>query len=702
MPGRDLIERVRTALGDPPEALAPLEWAGPHGPRTRAARSWGHHAVVLLLALTACQPEARRALLLDLTLSDPVVLSGTAKPWRDAGYAVEYRQFYSHLVRADLSRYRTMIFLLGRAPEAPSDALTAGDLALLNEWVRRGGVAVLAYDADGEGGLDRWTVNRWLEFEGAGIAIGDGILEDTTSRPPTTTGHPQPWAAARPVGAEPLGSVYEPFPLDRNHPLDVRASAQLLAVTGEHAFVRTPGGLVAHGAAGVTAATRIGDGLVIVVSRHALGALGPQFRATTAPVLEPEALRRTREFLTALARWTRRPAEWAHVPPAAHTVALALRAAPAPVALTPPPLTAPGTAATTALPLAALPTLADTTGSPDWLRHMRVLWAPLLLAREGHHVPRPARALDSLVEVLDAGGFNLFAGDAAPQATDSLHAPWQERDAVRRAWADAVTRLQPTSVAWIPMLNLADGRWAPGDSSRGPRGEPVAAPCAFDSTLWAGTLAPAYAALARLAAEQRALVIALGLDLAAWRTPGLEFCDAAWRRGLARILRAGPFDSLPYAARYPTLRDAGLLALYHRALEDEVAERAAVLRDRVLKQRRDIYFAFRLPQLPWDWFTLGLLRGFALADRPLLVFTAEVHTREALGAYRDRELHLAHAIALVPATLRMRDWPGLRRLLFVENDGFWLAVPEARGGPRAEARRFPSDSLTSLIRRLAR
>src|SRR5207248_394442 len=73
-----------------------------------------------LLLLSACQPAARRLLLLDLALSDPVLLNGTARPWRDQGYTVEYRRFYPHLARADLERYRVLLFLLGREPEAPS------------------------------------------------------------------------------------------------------------------------------------------------------------------------------------------------------------------------------------------------------------------------------------------------------------------------------------------------------------------------------------------------------------------------------------------------------------------------------------------------------------------------------------------------------------------------------------------------------
>lgn len=661
--------------------------------------------VSVLLALAACQSQAERVLLLDLTLSEPALLNGTAQPWSDVGYTVEYRRFYPHLARADLERYRVLIYLLGREPEAPSDALTAGDLALLTSWMLRGGVLVLGYDADGEGYLDRWTANRWLEFEGAGIAIGDRLLEDTTARALTTTGRAQPWATARPLGDEPLGSVFEPFPLERNHVVTARDSSYLLAVTSRHAFVRSPRVPAARGGAGVVAAARIGDGLVVVVSRHALGALGPQFRATTAPMLQPDALARTREFLTALARWTRRPAEWAHVPPAAHGVPLALAGAPVPVEFTPPAAAPPGGADTVALPLAADPKLYRATSLPDWLRQqgMRVLHTPLLVTREGRRSPRTAASLDSLVALLDAGGFNLLTGDAGPESMDSTHVRWDVRETARRAWADAVKRLQPTSVAWIPVLDYGNARRAAADSSRGVRGEGLAAPCALDSTLWADGLVSAYGALARLAAEQRTLVIALGLEVDAARgySMGQEFCDAAWRRGVVGLPHAGParsWDTLPYPARYPALRDAGLLPLYYRALEDEVAARAAALRDRVLKQRRDLYFAFQLGELPGDWFTLGLLRGFGLPDRPILVFTPEVRAREVLALYRTRGLNLVHAVALSPAALRARDWAEVRRAAFVESDGFWLS-PEEPTGPGA---RLPADSLGRLLRRLAR
>src|SRR2546430_7962178 len=72
-------------------------------------------------------------------------------------------------------------------------------------------------------------------------------------------------------GDEPLGSAYDPFPLDRNHAVVTREPTQLLALTSHSAFVRASRSLAPRSDAGVAAAARIGEGLVVVMSRHALG-----------------------------------------------------------------------------------------------------------------------------------------------------------------------------------------------------------------------------------------------------------------------------------------------------------------------------------------------------------------------------------------------------------------------------------------------
>ncbi len=667
--------------------------------------------LVVLFLLAACQPQARRLLLLDLALSDPVALDGTARPWHDAGYAVAYRRFYPHLTRQDLERYRTVIVLGGREPEGPSDALTVGDLGMLAEWIMRGGVVVLGYAGDGEGFLDRWLANRWLEWMGAGISLGDWVLEDTTRR--SAGEPPPPWAEARRLGDEPLGSVFEPFPLERNHTLVTRERAQVLAATTRHAFVHTPKGVSARPDAAVAAAARIGDGLVVVISRHALGALGPQFRPSVSPFLPPEALARTHDFLSALARWTRRPAEWAHVPPTRRGGALALLKAPVPVELLPPRLEPPADAGLTVLPLAVDPRLRTARGVPEWIRQrgLRVVWTALLARRGERSFARTGAELDSLVSFLDAGDFNLLAGDADPEPiADSADYRGEERDAVRRAWREAADRLQPTSVAWVPGFDYRDLRLSITDSSRGPQGEAVGMWCVLDSMFWAGGIGPALGALARLAADQRELIPAIAFDLGttarggtAGYTMGQGFCDAAWRQTLARLGRPGAFDSLPVTERYRTLRETGLLSRYFAALEDEVAERAGTIRDRLLRQRPELLFAFRLDGVPGDWFSLGFLRGFSQPDRPILLLTPEVRMRDPIALYRARGLNFVHAVQVPTQQLRAREWTGLRHVVFDENDGFWLAGNEIAAGPaRTPETGLTADSLGRLLRRLAR
>src|SRR3989454_9128057 len=52
-------------------------------------------------------------------------------------------------------------------------------------------------------------------------------------------------------------------------PISTRDSSQLIAVSSRHAFVRIPRTPAPRPRAGVVAATRIGDGLVVVASRRA-------------------------------------------------------------------------------------------------------------------------------------------------------------------------------------------------------------------------------------------------------------------------------------------------------------------------------------------------------------------------------------------------------------------------------------------------
>ncbi len=645
------------------------------------------------LLLTACQPQSSRLLLLDLALSDPIVLDATAAPWHAAGYSVEYRRFYPHLTHQDLDRYRVLVLLGGREPEAPSDALTLGDLAMLTEWLRRGGVVVFGYAADGEGFLDRWVMNRWLAAMGTGLVMGDFPLQDSSAG---ATADPQPPPRVFPLPQSALDNAgFEPFPAGRNHVLLVRRESQALARSSATAFVRPPREAPAprHSAA-VLGAARVGDGLVLIISRHALAATGPDLRPSTLPpATAPTDARRSRVFLAALARWTLRPAEWASVAPAAGQIPLTLASAPRPVAVHPPPLAPPSGADVVTLPQ---PVPAREPGGggavPTWIARqgMRVVWTRTL-----------QRGLDSLLAFVDVGALNVLATEvSAPARADSL--------GLRNAWRPIATRLQATSLQWFPAIALAELRPEGEAATREVdlRGDTAAVSCALDSLFWRGALRPAYRALARLGGDRTGDLVAgvaLDLDVAKSGYAGAGFCDATYQEGLRALGRDSAeterLSALPAAVRYDALMEAGLLGRYEDALEGLVAQRAAALRTELRRLNPDLRFAFRSAQVPSDWFSLGLLRGFSDADAPVLLWTREPRVRDLLEHYRARGIFALSAVGVTPERIASSEWPRLRRVAFMEHDGFWLPWFDATPPP---PRALRADSLGRLIRRLAR
>ena len=616
----------------------------------------------LLLLVAACQPEAHRLLVVDLTLADPIVVENTAAPWHEAGYRVEYRQFYPHLTRADLRRYRAIMLLGGREPEAPSDALALGDLAILTEWVRgRDGVVILGYTSAApgaqreDGTLDRWVMNRWLASQGAGIAIGTESIESPAA--------PVPHSALDKAG-------FAPFPAGHNRALQVRDRSQVLASAPASALV---------------AASRVQDGLVVVVSRSLLSSAGEHSR--------------TREFLVELARWTRRPAEWANVRAAVDAVPLRLANAPRPVVVHPPPLEPPEGAAPVTLPVpprSASGPDDESVDAPAWIARqgMRVLWSRFT-----------PQALDSLLAFVDIAALNALATVIPVGAVaDTL--------ATRNIWRVTAERMQATSVRWFPGVSLSAlatqsstidrirarraGRFGRSDAQEvGPadevnrHGELMPVVCGLDSLFWRETFRPAQRTLARLGGARPEVIsgVALDLDSAMTYYGGGGFCDADFRIGLAALgldsAELRRVTALPPAVRYDTLLERGWLGRYFTALEASVAERAVGLRGELRRLHPDLRFAFHASEMPADWFSLGLLRGFSSRDAPALLWIRDARVSELLRRYRERDIYGLVAVRLEPdrATFAPGAIARLRALVFGEGAGFWLdgAVTDSLG-----------------------
>lgn len=647
------------------------------------SRRLGSVLLGLAVVVAGCQPQARRLLLLDEALTQAPELEATATPWRDAGYRVDYRRYYPHLTRADLAHYGTVMVLGGRRPAPGSDALDVGDLALLTEWSLRGGVIVLGYPAGGAGSFDRWLMNRWLAWSGAGITIGDLALRDATR----LTARP----LARPVlNIGPRGTGFGTFPAGVNNELVVDDPAATLAYA-ERAATEPPLGEVpaTRPHAAIVAASRVANGLVIVLSRSALEAAG---RGDSSDAGE------TRKFLVSLARWTRRPAEWARIPLNGPRARLQLEGGPLAVVARAPRVAAPVGAAVERLdrrqpsaPVHAVPTI------PGWITRqgVRALVADFPALAPG--VPGAARlaALDSLTRLLDVGAFNLLVSDAhVGPLVDSARTQAWARDAVRAAWQLVAARLQSSSVRWMPLV-------LPGQLTAGADSTPIET-CPLDPVVW-GKLVSGIRVLARFAATRADLIPAVGLSLDettdTWGAP--PFCDAAWQAGLGALPRdpsrsrerLARLAAVPRAARYDSLLEGGLLAAYDSAVARVVTQRAAVLRADVRRIRRGLMLALVMERSPTDWFTRSLLLGISTPDTPALVFSPDAGAAAILNT--GDTATVLRVLRLDPDGVLQAGAARVRRVVFPEQDGFWL-------GPAETILAEPSDSLAQVIRRLTK
>ena len=619
-------------------------------------------SLLALLTLAACRPTASRLLLLDYTLADPIDLQTTAAPWHDAGYTVEYRRFFPHLARDDMRRYHGVLLLGGLRPDAPSDALTSGDAVILTEWVRAGGVVVLGYPASA---LDRWTMNRWLKSLGAGVVITD-------SAPPATVRTAMP-------SRRTLPSVdLLPIELADAKTLRLRAPAQALARA-------TPASRGAPQPA-VVAAVRVASGLVVVTSRAALAT---------------DDSGSTKDFLETVARWTRRPAEWANVPAAATPAPLSLEGGPDAVRSRSPLESPPGGSRPLTLPLHPDQPGNDSQALPDWTGRagLRVLWADALGYRAGY-VERK-NALDSLTALLDVGSFNVLAGPANIEAmAESTHyAPW-ERTVAQNVWKVMGDRLEQTSARWMPALEPDSFRLPPDTTGI------AAGRCLLDPAYWNAAVVPGMISLARLAAQHQDLIPAVAIDLErepSSTQPAATICEADFDAGLGGMVKdsaitpaqAADLKKVAPEDRYDVLLNEGLVDDLFEALERVTTTRASDLRARLQRIRPGLILAVRAAAPPQDWFGRGLLRGWSVPSAPVILLTRDPSSRQITARYRGRGINVISAFQLVPQEVAPSGWGALKPLAFRENAGFWLDA--RRSGISAG-----NDSTWRLVRRLAR
>ena len=492
-PARDQGRGVQHAAGErrghlphrsPRRPPAPLE----HRLPVRTIRRADRWPVSRRVGSLACQPASPPPAAARRSASrKPAELDATARPWRDAGYHVDYRRYYPHLTREDLERYRVVMVLGGRGP-------TAG----IRRPGRRRPRHPHGMDAAGRCGRARLPSGRRRRFR--------PLVDESVARLERSGHHhrrlrraqrglrPES-AAARAAGAHgrPAGHRLRPVSGGREQrrcwwTTKRRHSPAPGRAPSCRGRVSTPSGAATFQSWRPAASGTVWSSSL---SRSALGAVGDG-DTLSGEVPRPAAGAGTRAFLVALARFTRRPAEWARIPTAGARVAAAARRRPAARAATPSTrAAAPSGVSVERLAQRAPPPLPATTGVPPGSRARdSAPWKGTFPRSHQRRPGRPARlaALDSLTTMLDVGAFNLLVTNAhaGPAGGFGRWADDWERDALRAAWQQVAGRLQATSVRWIPLVlprDLAspDGQCASEPPVRSTRpsgaGSPRASAC---------------------------------------------------------------------------------------------------------------------------------------------------------------------------------------------------------------------------------
>lgn len=201
---------------------------------------------LVLTALAYAQPSAPpRMLVIDYAMGYPEENAGVMSVFTEAGFEVDYRQYYPALVQEDAERYDAIVLMGGGVPGM---SLQESDLAI--NFVLRGKVLILAVPSDAATGgsrpsdagvHDRYMFNRILNRLNVGLYVLAPSIEGGASLTPVAAYElPPGHEIARDTAIHAAGGVL----LRAGTRIVAGARAEPLLV--EPARVETPPAVAAH------------------------------------------------------------------------------------------------------------------------------------------------------------------------------------------------------------------------------------------------------------------------------------------------------------------------------------------------------------------------------------------------------------------------------------------------------------------------
>ncbi len=693
--------------------------------------------IIFTIFITTCsllpgQVKHHRLLLLDKNMSSPILQAAYARPWLAAGCEVQYRRYHPYLLQSDLANYDMLMILGGPTPLAAGTRITREDVDIMKQFYAAGKGIVLAFSSslNGRGNDDRHAMNQFLRELRLNIEISELHAQEKKLRYRSLMGefgrvrrHEQ-WIYSK-TDTVAFGELM-PLRILRGANLELVAES-FPAASFKKGKITYPGPFQLSVITGENAP-------ILIIPRKAFHVFGATNERNASPFFDKKLRRNTQEFLRNIAlRFTKiLQGQKMLLTPVIASSALESRSD----SQLPHWAALPEVPKSDFLPVKTVNLkkishiskaellqsekyFAARITSPVMKNYLRdgikAIWGRLTPLRSRERIIAAAKRLeeiDLLVYFFAESGCNLFWAIAAPQAfAGGEFYSAEESGKIKALWLEISEQFTAINNNWFAGLDYRDFRRPAGKSKNFQNmQEPVWSP--LDRVFWQQGFWTPLTRIAENASEFASLKGFIidtdfyGLTRSNGYTNAHEFSaeTAAFFRESARgfapdsLLR--DFVETPADQRFSFLLDNALLPLYYQILMEETERFARRLRERVEAFAPEFCWGLFLPNLPGNWYEMGLLRGLSSPGKPVLLFTYEPFAREAMHLLRRQNIYALHALAISSIQIKSGEWANFSKEVSMQHNGFWLSSAESLlqpQGVRLKDKTLSSDEFAKII-----
>ena len=628
--------------------------------------------LVLLIFLTAGALPAQKALILDYEMYPPDFSNETIRRVAATGMRVDFRQYYPVLTQADLNGYRMIVLLSSAGAIGSNLQLPESEIPALADYVKGGGALVLGVPADPEAFDQLGPYNKLLAALGAGIQIKPAIADDDSNRYLSTM-FAQAYFRTVPAGASVV--------LDRSTILSVQSPGVTLAQTSPTAYAITGLGrpriesIKNEGGLPLVALAKSGKGQVLVIPRFTLNIGGFNGRIGVGPATNLDWIASSDRFVQNILTEMVKSAGGATA--ASET---SLPAAPPAnivvVTIGPRQSIEPDPKDRRAYQARYRSTIRrDVYGS--YLDHgIRAAWGDM-----NHDDAWLKQAADGF----KSAGMNYIWAVGSPEQFVMDKYTTAQRDTLRHAWETFAGLLDGSQVGWTIGINypgpIDRAKYA---KSRGTDGKEIELLAPLDLRYWYDIMIPAMEEVAKFSLRHPSVKGVMvdyemyGFEPIIFYPEAIGFEDVSYKAFLrsaeghidAKLLAEAA--ALDYGARYPWLRDHGLLTTFYLLLEGESEKLGRLIRERIHAINPNFIFSAYHAGLPYSWFYRGLIRGMSTPEMPMLWLSFQGLSGADVDRFWSHGQHMLNASAIMLGTYPIAQWKDAMMAGRRFHDGYWL------------------------------